>query len=155
MNNISEIAFEVRESKTLNYILSVAFFTMFIGFFFTVSPDWKNLILIPIVLLVLSLLYFVKAFHNKLIMRIDDIGITYKKYNICDWIGFDSAYLGHEFYESGSEASLTERYFILITYFDKVNAKMQFKIPMLSTQSRSEEDIMFAINKFCKKNKKL
>ena len=155
MNNISEMAFEVRESKTLNYILSAAFLAMFIGFFFTVSPDWKNLILIPIILLLLSILYFAKAFLNKLIMRIDDIGITYKKYNVCDWVSFDSAYLGHEFYESGSEASLTERYFILITYFDKVNAKVQFKIPMLSTQSKSEEDIMFAINKFAKRNKKI
>ena len=155
MNNISEIAFEVRESKTLNYILSAAFLAMFIGFFFTVFPNWDNLIFIPILLFVSSLIYFLKAFRNRLIMRIDDFGITYKQYNVCDWVGFEFAYLGHEFYESGSEGTLTERYFILITYFDKVNTKMQFKIPMINTQSKSEEDIMYAINEFSTRNKKL
>ena len=155
MNIISEIAFEVRESKTLNYIISAAFLANFIGFFFTVSRDFENLIFIPIVLFVISIIFFIKAFLNKLIIRIDNFGITYKKYNICDWVSFDSAYLDHEFYESGTEATLTERYFILITYFDKTNSKMQFKILMSSTQNRSEEDIMLAINEFSKRNKKM
>ncbi len=87
---------------------------------------------------------------NKIILRIDYSGIVYKNQKICNWNQFQNAQLGNEFYSSRS--GVHERYYILFLYSDQLGRSMEFKVLMTSTQDKSEEEIMkaidFAVNNF-------
>lgn len=143
-----ENIFEVRESKMINYIIASVFFLMLVGWLLTTGGEWKQYFVILLFLFIVAFGSLLKGIRKKLLIRVDHTGIYYKKFLVSNWNSFDNVSLEHEFYQTSASHSLQERYFILVTFFNKVNRKMEFRLEMTSTQDKSEEQILSAIKRF-------
>ncbi|RYE53814.1 MAG: hypothetical protein EOP48_13595 [Sphingobacteriales bacterium] len=143
--------FEVRQSRKLLFLISAILFAILIGFLNTVSVGLNNFLPVFIFLTAMCVAAFIGGLHNSTIIRVDYSGFYYRKTLICDWKSFESAFLGHEFYQSGRSLAVHERYYIIVYYYNQDNQRYQLKINMSETQDKSEEEIMCAIEEFARK----
>ena len=143
--------FEVRQSRKLLFLISAILFAILIGFMNTVPVGQRSFLPIFLFLTAMCVAAFIGGLQNSTIIRVDCSGIYYRKNLVCDWNRFESAFLGHEFYQTGRSLAVHERYYIIVYYFNQDNQRYQLKINMSETQDKSEEEIMSAIEGFSKK----
>lgn len=142
-------SFKVTESKTVNYIASAAFFLMFATAVFSGNIDFANHLRMSIALTGLLLLpaiaFLKKATSKNIIIEINSSGIYYYGQIITSW----ENYMSSKVTQDEVVRSLSDNFVLLIEYF-RPEAGMSYicKLPLTNTQSKSEEEIIAAINYF-------
>jgi thiol:disulfide interchange protein len=150
---INNEPFIVGESAWMNYALSIFFFIIFAFALFFLSRNGGNNALrnwnyIILVALLPALKLFSNAKTQKEYIRIDNSGITFNGKFLTGWENFLSAYI----FQPELPGSLEDKSFLIIEHHDPVKPlKYITQIKMLSTQNKSEEEIISIITEHLKK----
>lgn len=136
--------FIVKESKGINFLLSIFLLLIFISLlFFTDVVDSSSIFFI-IFSFIGALIYFIKGISSKIIFEINENGIYYYSELITNWDNYVNSYFKEEDVNTGENP--TTDFFLYIEYIKPVKESVFIsKILLSKTQNKSEEAILNAI----------
>ncbi len=149
---IASEPFLVKESATLNYVMCLVFFLMFVfggitlgGGTYVQLGHIRYLLLVTII----PAIYFLAAaIHDKTMLEINDTGIVYKGNLITSWDNFVSADMIME----ENPGSLSDDMRLVVQYYVPEKG-MQYiiKLKMSAAMNKSEDQIIEAIRSVLEK----
>ncbi len=140
--------FIVKDSKGVCIVAGTVFLAMFVSAVWyvnfnktTPSADVK----IAYLTIIPAIIFYGKAFRNKPVLEINELGIFLYKDMLTDWNNFISACYTQE----EKILSISDNFVLLIEY-DRPDMPTTYisKIQLPSTLNKSEEDIIEAIEKY-------
>ena len=146
--------FIVQESILLNImsggILLAIFFGVLVTRDFERNNTTESFFLIYLFLLTGVVIFFSKTYRRRIIIVINNNGIYFEKSLLTDWENFVDAYIIQEEYSVNSDsAGISDKFYIVVVFFN-LNAgnNYTFKMPMSGSQSKSEYQVISAIEYF-------
>ena len=141
----------VRESVFFDFLISFLSFVMFIGAFVTInfSTGYSFGVYKAVFSLTLfpAIIFLIKGIRNKIIILINANGIFYRGKLIASWENLVSAYIT----EDETPGSFAVNFKLAIVYnVPETWERYLIKLPMSTTQNKSEEEIISAINIYVK-----
>jgi len=113
--------FMVQESVLLNVISAVCLLATFIGVLITLDFNIRwggaSMLLLYLMLIIFSTVFFVKAIRSQVILTINKAGISYKGHFITGWDQFITAYITqNDLMVSESSTGLYDKFRIVVEF---------------------------------------
>ena len=143
--------FLVKESRildtTASLILWIMFFLAIYYGNFRGSTPGMNVTIIYLTIIP-AIFFFIRAVDNRSIIEINEKGFYYYGSLITSWENFISANYSQE----EMDGNISDNFVLFIEHYKQDNdVSYVSKIPLTSTQNKSEEEIINAIRQFSKK----
>jgi len=130
----------------LNYFIAALFFVIFIfGLVDGISTNSTALTVGSFAVLIIAILYFIKARSKRIHIRINKKGLYHDEKLVTDWAHFLNATISQK-----ERVWSIQDNFILVVEYLKDHSKKGFRrsIPLTNTQNQSEEDVLAAVKFF-------